>query len=282
MLATTAAEVRKAAAEHKIAALMGMEGGHMIDDDVRLLRLYAALGVRYMTLTHFKNNNWADSSTDAAAHNGLTPLGKDIVREMNRLGMMVDISHVADATFWDVLETTRSPVIASHSSCRALANHPRNLTDEMLRALGTNGGIIMLNFADEFVDQRVVDFKKQMREFESAAQKKYPEDPEKARAECQAYYSTNYPRPPVSLLVNHIEHVVKVAGIDHVGLGSDFDGEIRPPIGLEDVACFPRITASLAQRGYSDGDIKKVLGENLLRVMAAVEAVGEARVERLE
>ncbi|HMF93600.1 MAG TPA: dipeptidase, partial [Vicinamibacterales bacterium] len=135
MLATTAADIRRAAAEHKIAALMGMEGGHMIDDDVRLLRLYAALGVRYMTLTHFKNNNWADSSTDRPAHNGLTAIGKDIVREMNRLGVMVDISHVADKTFWDVIETTKAPVIASHSSVRAIANHPRNMTDDMMRAL---------------------------------------------------------------------------------------------------------------------------------------------------
>jgi len=286
-MARSVADIRRIVRRDKIAALMGLEGGYAIEDSLAVLRTFHQLGIRYMTLTHTDSTDWADSSgdfnnPDVRHHDGLTDFGREVVREMNRLGMMVDISHVADATFWDVLETTRSPVIASHSSCRALANHPRNLTDEMLRALGTNGGIIMLNFADEFVDQRVVDFKKQMREFESAAQKKYPEDPEKARAECQAYYSTNYPRPPVSLLVNHIEHVVKVAGIDHVGLGSDFDGEIRPPIGLEDVACFPRITASLAQRGYSDGDIKKVLGENLLRVMAAVEAVGEARVERLE
>src|SRR3954452_2937598 len=153
MLATTAAEVRKAAAEHKIAALMGMEGGHMIDDDVRLLRLYAALGVRYMTLTHFKNNNWADSSTDQAAHNGLTALGKDIVREMNRLGMMVDISHVADKTFWDVLETTKAPVIASHSSARSIANHPRNMTDDMMRALAKNGGVVMINYHAAFLSE---------------------------------------------------------------------------------------------------------------------------------
>src|SRR5438094_6679042 len=146
MLATTAADIRRAAAEHKIAALMGMEGGHMIDDDVRLLRVYAALGVRYMTLTHFKNNNWADSSTDKPAHNGLTGFGKDVVREMNRLGMMVDISHVADKTFYDALELTTAPVIASHSSCRAIANHPRNMTDDMLRDLAKNGGVVMINY----------------------------------------------------------------------------------------------------------------------------------------
>src|SRR5438270_1128173 len=153
MLATTAADVRKAAADHKIAALMGMEGGHMIDDDLRLLRVYAALGVRYMTLTHFKNNNWADSSTDRAAHNGLTAFGKDVVREMNRLGMMVDISHVADKTFWDVIETTKAPVLASHSSARAIANHPRNMTDDMMRALAKNGGVMMINYHAAFLSE---------------------------------------------------------------------------------------------------------------------------------
>src|SRR6266481_4592458 len=153
MLATTAAEVRKAAADHKIAALMGMEGGHMIDDDLRLLRLYAARGVRYMTLTHFKNNNWADSSTDKPAHNGLTAFGKDVVREMNRLGVMVDISHVADKTFYDALAITTAPVIASHSSCRAIANHPRNMTDDMLRALAKNGGVVMINYNAGFLSE---------------------------------------------------------------------------------------------------------------------------------
>src|SRR5438874_11638547 len=153
MLATTAADVRKAAAEHKIAALMGMEGGHMIDDDLRLLRLYAALGVRYMTLTHFKNNNWADSSTDKAAHNGLTAFGKDVVREMNRLGVMVDISHVADKTFYDALEVSKAPLIASHSSSRVIANHPRNMTDDMLRALARNGGVAMINYHAAFLSE---------------------------------------------------------------------------------------------------------------------------------
>src|SRR5438034_4979684 len=151
VLATTAADIRRAAAEHKIAALMGMEGGHMIDDDLRLLRDYAALGVRYLTLTHFKNNNWADSSTDTPKHNGLTPFGKDVVRELNRLGVLVDISHVADKTFYDALEVTTAPVIASHSSCRAIANHPRNMTDDMLRSLAKNGGVVMINYHVSFL-----------------------------------------------------------------------------------------------------------------------------------
>ena len=153
MLATTAADVRKAAADHKIAALMGMEGGHMIDDDLRLLRVYAALGVRYMTLTHYKNNNWADSSTDKAAHNGLTAFGKDVVREMNRLGVMVDISHVADKTFFDAIETTKAPMIASHSSSRVIANHARNMTDDMMRALARNGGVVMINYHAAFLSE---------------------------------------------------------------------------------------------------------------------------------
>jgi len=153
LLATTAADIRRAAAEHKIAALMGMEGGHMIDDDLRLLRDYASLGVRYLTLTHFKNNNWADSSTDKPAHNGLTPFGKDVVRELNRLGVMVDISHVADKTFYDALEITKAPAIASHSSCRAIANHPRNMTDDMLRALAKNGGVVMINYEVSFLSE---------------------------------------------------------------------------------------------------------------------------------
>src|SRR4051812_3305880 len=153
MLATTAADVRQAAADHKIAAPMGMEGGHMIDDDLRLLRVYAALGVRYMTLTHYKNNNWADSSTDKAAHNGLTTFGKDVVREMNRLGVMVDISHVADKTFWDAIETTRAPVLASHSSVRSIANHPRNMTDDMLRGVAKNGGVVMINYHAAFLSE---------------------------------------------------------------------------------------------------------------------------------
>src|SRR5947207_320416 len=153
LLATTAADIRRAAAEHKIAALMGMEGGHMIDDDLRLLRNYAALGVRYLTLTHFKNNNWADSSTDKPAHNGLTPFGKDVVREMNRLGVMVDISHVADKTFYDALEVTKAPVIASHSSCRVISGSPRNMTDDMLRAVGKNGGVVMINYEVSFLSE---------------------------------------------------------------------------------------------------------------------------------
>jgi membrane dipeptidase len=279
VLATTAAEVRKAAADHKIAALMGMEGGHMIDDDVRLLRLFAALGVRYMTLTHFKNNNWADSSTDKSAHNGLTGFGKDIVREMNRLGMMVDISHVADKTFWDVLETTKAPVIASHSSARAIANHPRNMTDDMMRALAKNGGVIMINYHAGFLSEefRVASEKKSGNVVEAMAamSKKCGGNEacttlEGERIDHEAMAKGELPKVTWEKIVEHIDHAVKMAGADHVGLGSDFDGATMP-IGMEDASKLPKITDALLKKGYSDADIEKILGGNILRVMEAVE-----------
>jgi len=279
MLATTAADIRRAAAEHKIAALMGMEGGHMIDDDVRLLRVYAALGVRYMTLTHFKNNTWADSSTDKAAHNGLTPFGKDVVREMNRLGMMVDISHVADKTFWDVIETTKAPVVASHSSARAIANHPRNMTDDMLRALAKNGGVVMINYHAAFLSEefRVASEKKSGTVVESMAamSKKCGGNEacttlESERIDHEAMARGELPKVYWDKIVEHIDHAVKVAGADHVGLGSDFDGATMP-IGMEDASKLPKITDALLKKGYSDADVEKILGGNILRVMEAVE-----------
>src|SRR5437773_6335225 len=285
VLATTAADIRKAAAEHKIAALMGMEGGHMIDDDVRLLRLYAALGVRYMTLTHFKNNNWADSSTDKAQHNGLTPLGKDIVREMNRLGMMVDISHVADKTFWDVIETTKAPVMASHSSARAIANHPRNMTDDMMRALAKNNGVVMINYHAAFLSEefRVASEKKSGTVVESMAamSKKCGGNEacttmESERIDHEAMAKGELPTVSWEKIVEHIDHAVKVAGADHVGLGSDFDGATMP-IGMEDASKLPKITDALVKKGYSDSDIEKILGGNILRVMEAVERVAAQR-----
>src|SRR5438477_710486 len=281
VLATTAADVRKAAAEHKIAALMGMEGGHMIDDDLRLLRLYAALGVRYMTLTHFKNNNWADSSTDKAAHNGLTAFGKDVVREMNRLGVMVDISHVADKTFWDVIETTKAPVLASHSSARAIANHPRNMTDDMLRAVTKNGGVVMINYHAAFLSEefRVASEKKSGTVVESMAamSKKCGGNEscttlESERIDHEAMARGELPKVYWDKIVEHIDHAVKVAGADHVGLGSDFDGATMP-IGMEDASKLPKITDALLKKGYSDADVEKILGGNILRVMEAVEKV---------
>jgi membrane dipeptidase len=279
LLATTAEDIRRAVAEHKIAALMGIEGGHMIDDDLRLLRNYAALGVRYLTLTHFKNNNWADSSTDKPAHNGLTALGKDVVRELNRLGVMVDISHVADKTFYDALAITRAPVIASHSSCRAISNHPRNMTDDMLRALAKNGGVVMINYHVSFLSEefRVASEKKggdvvaQL----AAMSKKCGGDEacatlESGRIDRDAMASGKLPKVGWEKIIEHIDHAVKVAGAAHVGLGSDFDGATMP-FGMDDATKLPRITEALLQKGYAEEDVRKILGGNLLRVMEAVE-----------
>ena len=279
VLATTAADVRRAAGEHKIAALMGVEGGHMIDDDLRQLRNFAALGARYMTLTHFKNNNWADSSTDKPAHNGLTPFGKDVVREMNRLGMMVDISHVADKTFYDVLGLTTAPVIASHSSCRALTNHPRNMTDEMLRALARNGGVVMINYHAAFISEefRVASEKRSgdVVTSMSALSKKCGGNEacttrEGERIDHEAMMNGSLPKVSWERIIDHIDHAVKIAGADHVGLGSDFDGATMP-LGLEDASKLPKITDALLKKGYSEQDVVKILGGNILRVMEAVE-----------
>ena len=278
-LATTAADIRKAKADHRVAALMGMEGGHMIDDDLRLLRVYAALGVRYLTLTHFKNNNWADSSTDKPAHNGLTPFGKDVVRELNRLGVMVDISHVADKTFFDAIEVSKAPVIASHSSCRAIDKHPRNMTDEMLRALAKNGGVVMINYEVSFLSEeyrlasdkatggvvaQLAALSKQCHGDEACSTL------ESARINTAAMMSGQLPKVTWEKIVEHIDHAVKVAGADHVGLGSDFDGATMP-IGMEDASKLPKLTDALLKKGYSEQDVQKILGGNILRVMEAVE-----------
>jgi membrane dipeptidase len=281
VLATTAADVRRAAAEHKIAALMGMEGGHMIDDDLHLLRNYAALGVRYLTLTHFKNNNWADSSTDKPAHNGLTPFGKDVVRELNRLGVMVDISHVADKTFYDALEITKAPAIASHSSCRAIANHPRNMTDDMLRALAKNGGVVMINYEVSFLSEeyRVASEKKTgsvVVQLDAMSKKCGGDEAcstlESARVNREAMDKGELPKVSWEKIIEHIDHAVKIAGADHVGLGSDFDGATMP-LGMEDASKLPRITDALLKKGYSQRDVENILGGNILRVMEQVERV---------
>src|SRR5262245_5936044 len=283
MLATTAADVRRAATERKIAALMGVEGGHMIDDDMRQLRNFAALGVRYMTLTHFKNNNWADSSTDKPVHNGLTAFGKDVVREMNRLGVMVDISHVADKTFYDVLGLTTAPVIASHSSCRIIANHPRNMTDDMLRALAKNGGVVMINYHAGFLSEefRVASEKKSGNVVAAMAalSKKCGGNEacttmEGERIDHEAMMKGELPKVSWEKIIEHIDHAVKVAGTDHVGLGSDFDGATMP-LGIEDASKLPKITDALLKKGYAEADVQKILGGNILRVMEQVERVAQ-------
>jgi len=279
--ASTAADIRRIVKSGKIAALMGIEGGHAIEDSLRTLRAFYQLGVRYMTLTHTNTNDWADSEGDinnpnVLHHNGLTDFGRDVVHEMNRIGMMIDISHVADKTFYDVVATTHAPVIASHSSSRVIANHTRNMTDDMLRAMGKNGGVVMVNFYDGFLDPRKAEMALRSRVLEDELKAKYPNEPARAQAELDAWRKGSDPgRTPLSVLIDHIDHVAKVAGIDHVGIGSDFDGVpfTGLPEGMEDISKLPNITYELMKRGYSNADIKKVLGENLLRVMTDVERV---------
>jgi membrane dipeptidase len=279
VLATSTADILRAHQQGKLAILMGMEGGHMLDDSLAALRTYAALGVRYLTLTHSRNTNWGDSSTDTPKHNGLTEFGKEVVRELNRLGVMVDLSHVADKTFFDALEVTRAPVILSHSSCRALANVPRNVSDEMLRALKRNGGVIQITFVDGFISSELAAAEDHVRDERrnriDEIQKKYADNAEKRREEMRKLneeFRARMPKVSWELILDHIDHAVKVAGIDHVGLGSDFDGATMPD-GMEDVTRLPRITEGLLKRGYSEKDIQKILGGNLLRVMEEVERV---------
>ncbi|HKA17196.1 MAG TPA: dipeptidase [Blastocatellia bacterium] len=279
--ASTAADIRRIVKSGKIAALMGIEGGHAIEDSLPALRMFYNLGVRYMTLTHTNTNDWADSEGDinnpsVNHHNGLTDFGREVVREMNRIGMMVDISHVADKTFYDVIATTRAPVIASHSSSRAIADNSRNMSDDMLKAIAKNGGVVMVNFYDGFLDPRKAKLAFQSRAMEDELKLKYPNDAKRVQSEIDAWRKANDPgKTPLSVLMDHIEHIIKVAGIDHVGIGSDFDGVPLTglPEGMEDISKLPTITYELMKRGYYDADIKKVLGENLLRVMSEVERV---------
>jgi len=287
MMAFSPADIERAHREHKLAALMGIEGGHSIENDIHLLRDYYRLGVRYMTLSWSNTNEWADSSGDiddarVQHHNGLTDFGKQVVLEMNRLGMMVDISHVADKTFWDAIATTKAPVIASHSSARALVDAPRNMTDDMLRAVTKNGGVVQVNFFNGFIDE---DFRKAQiaqAKDQAAAVQKYMDDlkgqgkpvnfVEVDRIERE--WAAKIPRPPLKSLIDHIDHIAKVAGIDHVGLGSDFDGVSgATPQGIDSAADLPKITQALLDRGYSAEDIKKILGGNLMRVFREVERV---------
>lgn len=283
VLATRVHQVKIAPRDGKIACLMGIEGGHIIENDLGALRMFYQLGVRYMTLTHSFNIDWADSAgtgeTMVAEHDGLTDFGRDVVREMNRLGMMVDVSHVADATFWDVIATTKAPIIASHSSCRALANHPRNMSDEMIRALAKNGGVIQINFYPGYIDpERVALLAKLRPEFDALA-KQFADDPKGlalARRELfsRAIAEAGGPSPS-HWVVDHVEHVIKLVGEDYVGLGADWDGVPEMPAGLEDVSKVKSITEELVRRGYRERTIKKVLGGNLLRVMRKVEKKAE-------
>jgi membrane dipeptidase len=281
VLARTAEDVRRAHAQGKIAALIGVEGGHMMGNDLHVLRVFADLGVRYMTLTHFYNDEWADSSTAKPEHNGLTDFGKDVVREMNRQGILVDISHVSDKTFYDALAISKAPLIASHSSCRALCNHVRDMTDDMIKALAAKGGVIQINYERSFIDQAYKDaeekvsgnvvamfdaFKKECNDDDSCISKKLNEQQEKLTAEGKL------PHVSWERIVDHIDHAVKLVGADHVGLGSDFDGATMPE-GMEDCSKLPKITEALLRKGYSEEDIRKILGGNTLRIMEQAEAV---------
>jgi membrane dipeptidase len=286
-MAYSVADIERAHREHKLAALMGIEGGHSIENDIRLLRDYYRLGVRYMTLTWSNTNEWADSSGDiddpkVEHHNGLTDFGKQVVVEMNRLGMMVDISHVADKTFWDAIATSKAPVIASHSSARALVDAPRNMTDDMLRAVTKNGGVVQVNFFSGFDDQNFLNAERAQAKEQAAAIQKYADDL-RAQGKTVSYvdedriereWMAKIPRPPLKSLIDQIDHIAKVAGIDHAGLGSDFDGVSgATPQGIDSAADLPKITQALLDRGYSADDIKKILGGNLLRVFGEVERV---------
>ncbi len=290
MLATSPDDILRAHREQKLAALMGIEGGHSIEDSLALLRQYYDLGVRYMTLTWSNSNGWADSSGDINDPNvphtkeGLSEFGKDVVYEMNRLGMMVDISHVSDRTFYRALIISRAPVIASHSGARALCDAPRNMTDDMLRAIANNGGVVQVNFYSAFVSQA---YRNAQIAMQPEVDKAVQELKEKAKAEgkevkyeeiskIQRQYADRIPRPPLSMLIDQIDHIAKVAGVDHVGLGSDFDGVSgQTPEGIDSPADIPKITATLLERGYSAEDCRKILGGNLLRVFREVEAVSK-------
>jgi membrane dipeptidase len=281
----SAEDIVRTHAQGKFCALMGIEGGHSIENDMGLLRDYYRLGVRYMTLTWSNTNEWADSSGDENDPNvkhygGMTQFGREVVREMNRLGMMVDISHVSDKTFYQALTASRAPVIASHSSARAITNAPRNMTDDMLRAMTLNGGVVMVNFYSAFIDDKFAAAYKALgpekKQAQAALDAQYKDADDKARALAQQKFDIEWaakvPRPPLSALIDHIDHVAKVAGIDHVGLGSDFDGiSFMLPEGIDSAADLPKITAELVKRGYSAQDCKKILGGNLLRVFRDVE-----------
>lgn len=273
-LATTASDIERIVASGRIAAFLTVEGGHQIDNDLAVLRTYYQLGIRAMTLTHFRNNDWADSSTDSPRHNGLTDFGRQVIREMNRLGMIVDVSHASDKTFYDVLALSTRPVIASHSACRVLSDIPRNLTDDMLRALSKNGGVVGINFGSGFLAQKsAAALKTSISSMAAAAPDlagKSLDDYSREQHTKDIRYEPAEPRASIDDLVANIDHAVKVAGIDHVGIGTDYDGVSSVPVGLEDVSRMPNLTAALLKRGYSETDIKKILGGNFLRVIREV------------
>ncbi len=282
-LCVTADEIIAAHSHGKFAVLMGIEGGHSIENSLGLLRDYYRLGVRYMTLTWSNTNDWADSSGDindatVTHHNGLTSFGKQVIAEMNRLGMMVDVSHVSDKTFWDVIEITKTPIIASHSSARAITQAPRNMTDDMLRAIAKNNGVVMVNFFPAFIDEKWRAawnaLKVERRKAQDALKAQYNGEPVPFNAsdKIDREFAEQVGRAPFNSLIDHFDHAIKVAGIDHVGIGTDFDGIPQAPAEIDSAADLPKVTTALMARGYTADDMKKLLGGNLLRVFRDVQA----------
>jgi membrane dipeptidase len=273
-------DIRKLHKEGKIAILIGMENGIPIEKSLGLLRIFYRLGVRYMTLCHSGTNFICDSSTDKPQWNGVSDFGKKVIQEMNNLGMMIDVSHISDDSFRDVLELSKAPVIASHSCCRAISNAKRNLTDDMIKALAKKGGVIQIAYVPDFLSQEYMEqSEKKQKELEPTIEelrKKYKDNQKELYAHIMELYQQNpIPLPPASIIVDHIDHVVKLVGADHVGLGSDFDGTFAVPEGLEDVSKLPIITYHLLKRGYKEEDIVKILGGNLLRVFAEVQKAAQ-------
>jgi len=276
----TAEQVRTAHKQGKVAALLGMEGGHMINNSLPTLRMYAKLGVRYLTLTHSVHTDWADSSGQEPVHDGLTAFGKEVVHELNKLGVMVDISHVSDKTFWDALAASKAPLIASHSSVRALSGHPRNMTDDMIKALAAKGGVIQINYLDLYLDNARYEYMNKSAARMRELQTLYP-GASNTQKRMQALIPEFGPAPVVNWerIVDHIDYAVKLVGVDYVGLGSDFDGGPLPT-GMTNAAELPKITEALMRKGYSDKDIQKILGLNTLRLMTEVERVAKTMAKQ--
>jgi membrane dipeptidase len=272
--ALTADALRASHARGRIVSLLGLEGGHAIENSLGALRAYYDLGARYMTLTHSANIDWADSGTDSARHGGLTRFGEEVVREMNRLGMLVDLSHVSPATMSDALNVSEAPVIFSHSSARGVTEHPRNVPDSILRRLPQNGGVVMVTFVPQFVSQTVAQYGSEMQRANAELRQRFAND-DAARRREMAAWRASHPAPKATLrdVADHIDHVRRVAGVDHVGIGSDFDGIDDTPVGLEDVSTFPALFAELSRRGWSEADLRKLAGENLLRALKRAEVV---------
>jgi membrane dipeptidase len=272
--ALSSGDIRAVFKSGKIGSLLGLEGGHAIENSLGALRDYYALGARYMTLTHNVTLDWADAANDVARHGGLTPFGEEVVREMNRLGMLVDLSHVSPGTMSDALNVTEAPVIFSHSSARALVDVPRNVPDSILRRLPANGGIVMVTFVPGFISPQVAEYGVRLTRATDEEKTRFPGDTAAQNRDLETWKSANpSPRATLSQVADHLDHIKQVAGADHIGIGGDFDGITETIVGLEDVSKYPDLFAELSRRGWSDGDLRKLAGENLLRVLARAEAV---------